>query len=681
MGAALAAALGISAVICACSSKPPEVVRPIDTALARVLSPDGKIEGVLEQSNEALLLTLKVDGNTVLDKCKIALDTSLGKIGSKIDLSSPKISVSDARGEISVPLGIRSKSPDNYNSVSVDFGAGAYEIVMRAYNDALAYRFISKLGNGNMKVLKETLELPVPESLDLIAHIERGLKSSSFECPHTRITPKGMKKVKNASLPILMRFPDGKTVAVLESDVSDYPGMRIAAGDDENYPLKAIFAKYPKKFVNKKVYIPKVVEVNDWLVDTKANREFPWRAFVVSRDDSELAGNDTVYKLARPSQGDYSWVKGGMCSWEWWNAFGLKNTPFKPGLNIETYKRYVDFASKNGIPYVLVDAGWLTGADVGEMKEGVHEAIFGDKGLAFDVKALVDYAHSKNVKIVLWLLSQTADMYPGQTFALVKKLGADGVKIDFCDRDDAAAMNFYEKTAKLAAENKLILDFHGCAKPSGLQRTYPNLINFEGVLGNEYNKWSKKVTPSHNVDLIFTRMLCGPMDYTPGGMKNSFSKDFKAVRTDPEVMGTRCHEMSKFVLYYGPLQMMCDSPDAYEACPEVLKFISSCPTSWDETVPLEGKIGEYASIARKSGDTWYVGGMNGTESARGFKVDSSKFLPPDGTYSAELFRDSEKPGAKATDYVREVFDVKSGDILDVKTIGEGGFVLKLSPKK
>ena len=610
------------------------------------------------------------------------MDTDRGFLGKDAELAA-KSKVSH-RGVIENKFGTRKNIVDNYTQLTLDFGK--FNLLVRVYNEAAAYRFVSKF-DGQMVVNNELLELSsVADSDKTIAHVVRGDKTS-FERVFRRQNADALKKQHSASLPFFFE-KSGMKVAVAESAWFDYAGMRISYPADAKSP-KAYFVKCPKKLgfsykgkVGGSEYdgMYVVKETENYIAKTCGSRAFPWRGFIVARKDIDLADNDTVYKLAEPSRiGDASWVKPGTCAWEWWSACQLEGVDFKGGVNNETYRYYIDFAAENKIPYVLLDAGWLTGEDVGGMDDKIDEAMISGKTFV-DVPGLIAYAHSKDVKVLLWCLGQSMDKYGERAFEIMKSWGADGVKIDFIDRDDQQAQGFYERMARIAAQHEMVVDFHGCAKPAGLQRTYPNVVNFEAVRGCEFNKFSAGLEPSHNIDLVFTRMLQGPMDYTPGALRNvsqnGFTKSFKF----PQMKGTRSQMVAQYVLYYAPVQMLCDSASEYKKYPDILHFIANAPTSWDDTKALEGRIGEYVVVARRKGDVWYIGGMNDWN-ARTVTVDLSKFLPEDSEYKVEIIRDSKNSDNLPCDYKREIKEVNSDSVLKIDMSKGGGFAMKLTPKR
>lgn len=635
----------------------------------KLSSPDGKLQAEVSDGAK-LTLNISADGKKLLDNVEFAMLTDKGDMGKNSTALS--CDYSNHRGTIDTVWGIEKSIKDEYNQMVINFKK--FKVVVRAFDDAVAYRFVSNLGDGKMIVNDETLNIPLSDSDKLIAHIEKGVQTS-FEKPYTRLTFGELKKQNphSVSLPLIVDKGSAK-IALVESDVSNYPGLRVAAG--KNGAVSKI-SKYPKAF-KVKVHNRFASEFEDYIASTVASREFPWRAFIVARNDSDLADNQTVFKLAKPCAiSDTSWIKPGSCVWEWWNNWNLQGVDFEAGINEQTYRYLIDFAAENSIPYVLFDAGWLTGKDAGEMVETDEKLAEGKTFI--DVKGLIDYAKSKDVKVILWVLAKSMEKYPQKAFDVMKGWGADGLKIDFTDRDDQTAMEFYENMARMAAERQMVIDMHGCAKPVGQFRTWPNIINFEGVLGGEVNKWSKAITPSHNIDLVFTRMLMGPMDYTPGGLRNTAKGDFSPCYNFPEVQGTRAHQAAMYVVYFAPLQMLCDSASEYLKSPEILKFMAETPTTWDETKVLEGKIGKYVVIARRSGEDWYIGGMCDWD-GKEVEIDLSKILSPDTEYKVEIIRDGANAGRVGTDFKYCVKSLTSADKLKLKMAPGGGFAVKLSPK-
>lgn len=659
----------------------------IEAAEFSVKSPDGKLEAKLEDGKQ-LAFSVTADGKKLLDRAAIGMSTDRGEFGKDASAKGSKTRTVDA--QIKTRFGIKSSIRDNFNEARVDFGS--YSVVVRAYDDAAAYRFVSNGGGGEMTVKSETLVLPLKDSDKVIAHIVPGMRTS-FESVFTRTTAGGLKKLKkgsNASMPFIYE-KGGMKVALAESDWTEYPGLRIAYPQGADSP-RALFAPVPKKLVQKGNQL-QPSEVEDYIAKTKAAREFPWRAFIVARQDKDLAANDTVFKLAAPSKiGDDSWITAGPSVWDWWVNWNTEGVDFKCGFNEDMCKYYADFAAENDIPYITLDAGWHIGRErLGKtylatdartkfIDEYNKDENYVNGKPHVNIPEVVEYAHSKGVKVVIWCLSKVLYAYPEKALDLFKSWGVDGLKIDFSDRDDQLMIRHIENITKLAADRKMVIEWHGCPAPSGLHRTYPNAITFEAVHGAEVNKWAKTVTPSHNVDLIFTRMLLGPMDYTPGGMRNSNERSFKIVKDVPRVQGTRAHMAAQYVLFYSPLQMISDMPSEYMKEQALLDFIASVPTVWDDTKVLCGKIGEYAVIARRSGDKWFLGGMCGAD-GKDVEIDLSKFLPEGEKYLAKIVRDTVNSDDLPEDYKIETMKATSASKLKISMKSGGGFAVKFMPYK
>jgi len=373
-----------------------------------------------------------------------------------------------------------------------------------------------------------------------------------------------------------------------------------------------------------------------------------------------------VFRLGSPNRlADTKWIKPGQVAWDWWNANNIYGVDFRSGINNDTYKYYIDFASKNGIEYIILDEGWYKS---GTVLESVSE---------INVPELCKYGESKNVGVILWVVWKTFWDKIDEAVALYEKWGVKGVKVDFMQRDDQKVVNFYYEAARKTAEHHLLIDFHGAYKPDGLQRTYPNALTREGVRGMENDKWERNITPEHDVTLPFTRMVAGPMDFTPGAMVNMDKANFNPQYTRPASQGTRVHQMSMYVIYESPLQMLSDSPSNYMKEQECTDFLVKIPVVWDDLKVLDAKTGDYLLLARRSGNDWFVGGMTDW-TGRKLELDLS-FLPA-GDYSMEIFRDGINADKYAQDYKHLKINVKSGDKMNVEMAPGGGWVAKISSK-
>ena len=642
-----------------------------------VKSPDGKLEAKIVVSDKTML-SIFDNSKALIENIEIAMDTDKGAIGKNAKVVQVRNSSNDKN--IKTVFGIASSIRDCYNQLELD--CSSFKIQLRAYDEAVAYRFVSNFGDGKMKVFSETLNLPVSAKDTIITQFARG-DITSYEELFTRAKIGDVQKRHSIIMPMLLK-KESSTIAVVESNVQNYPMLRFRKGKAQS--LETYVIKYPKTF-KKPAKFGKHIKLDydtfeDYIANTQATRQFPWRAFIVAGNDADLSVNTTVYKLAEPSRlKDVSWIETGLCVWEWWNFWSLEGVDFETGVNEATYRKYIDFAAEYKIPYVLFDAGWLIGFDVDKMGPNIHERMIDGKPF-LDVKSLIDYAHSKGVKVLLWCLGESLSKYCSESVSLMKSWGADGMKVDFFDRDDQTAMELYYRIAAMAAKYKMVVDFHGCAKPAGLERTYPNVINFEAVRGLEMNKFSpaaNAITPSHNVDLVMTRMLQGPMDYTPGAMRNVAQWRYSPNTMAPVSMGTRAHQVALYGLFYAPLQMLCDSPSEYAKYPQTISLLATMPTTWDESKPIEAKIGEYVVLARRKGDVWYVSGICNNKGKK-VSIDLSKIVPK-GSYKAEIFRDTVNSNRTPQDYKLEIKTLSSADKLNLEMKQGGGFMVRLSPEK
>jgi len=396
---------------------------------------------------------------------------------------------------------------------------------------------------------------------------------------------------------------------------------------------------------------------------TRGTREFPWRVLVIAPRDAVLLESDIVYRLAsETSMADTSWIRPGKVAWDWWNANNVYGVPFRAGVNTDTYKHYIDFAAAHGIEYVILDEGWYP---LGDLLSVVPQ---------MDLDAIAAHAREKKVGLILWVVWKTFDDQMAAALDKFEAWGVAGIKVDFMQREDQWMVNFYERVAREAAKRRLLVDFHGAYKPTGLSRTYPNVLTSEGVLGLEQSKWSDLASPENAVTFPFIRMLAGPVDYTPGAMTNATKADFKPIFNRPMSQGTRCHQLAMYVVYESPLQMLADSPSNYVREPESLAFLSAVPTVWDETRVVSAAVGEHILVARRSGREWYVGALT-SWTPRDLEVDLS-FLGA-GTFDADLYRDGPNADRAGVDYVRETRAVTAADRLKVHLAPGGGFAARL----
>jgi alpha-glucosidase len=552
----------------------------------------------------------------------------------------------------------RAEVRDQFNERRIDF-AGDYSLVVRAYDDGVAYRFETRLP-GEIQVVAEDATLRFagdhsmyfPEETSLLSHQERSYK-------RVTISQVG---AKFSSLPAIVEVPGGPKVAITEADLFDYPGMDLTGGDEPN-SLKGLFPYYPAKVDLKRDRDEDVVAREPYMAKTKGTREFPWRVLVLASRDTTLLDTDIVFRLASESKlADTSWIRPGKVAWDWWNFNNVYGVPFRAGVNTDTYKHYIDFAAENGLEYVILDEGWYKLGDLLTQMPGI------------DMEAIASHARAKKVGLVMWVIWKTLDLQMAQALDQFEKWGVKGIKVDFMQREDQWMVNFYERTAIEAARRKLLVDFHGAYKPTGLYRTYPNVVTSEGVLGLEQGKWGDLASPDNAVTFPFMRMMAGPVDYTPGAMLNATKADFRPVNNRPMSQGTRCQQLAMYVVFESPLQMLADSPSNYRKEPESLAFLSAVPTVWDETRVIGAAIGEYILVARRSGRDWYIGALTSWKS-RDLEVPLD-FLGQ-GAWEADIYRDGPNADRAGVDYAREKRPVSSTDRLRIHLAPGGGFVARI----
>ena len=553
---------------------------------------------------------------------------------------------------------------DNCNFLELEF-TGGRKLQWRAYDNGVAYRWCVA-SRTPFHVKDECATISFPEESEIWYPAENNGFYSANEQKFTRMPLKDLEPGRLASLPVLYGSGESK-VLITESDLLDYAGMWMVK--EEGLAMKAVFPTYPKCLRKSGDRDEFVDEREDWIASYQSGTTFPWRIFAIADEDKQLLTNTLVYQLATPAEGDWSWVRPGKVQWDWWHDLNLTGVDFKAGLNTETYRYYIDFAASKGIDYIILDEGWSTREDILEINPDI------------DVPWLVDYAAGKGVDVVLWCTWLKLDERLEEAMDKFAEWGVKGIKVDFMSRDDQPMVQYYTRVSEAAAKRHLLVDFHGCYKPTGLYRTYPNVITYEGVYGMEQSKVDaeKVIGPKHNVTLPFTRMVAGPMDYTPGAMQNAHKKDWHPDYCSPMGMGTRCHNLAMYVIFESPFQMLCDSPSNYMKEPECMDFLSQVPTVWKNTVPLEAKVGEYVVVARESEDgTWYLGAMAG-ESAHSFDIKLD-FLA-EGKYQVEVWRDGANAAKHAEDFARKTLAVSNEDNLEVRMCHEGGYVAIFKPVK
>lgn len=631
-----------------------------DREMAHLIQSPNKEITLRVKTTDRIYYSVEFKGKKLLWYSPISMTLDNGKVLGR----NPRVKhswQSTVDDIIKTVWGIRSEIKEQYEELVLEM-EGRYNLIFRVYDDGVAYRFQTKFSK-KIKVVAEEVAYRFLENAELLAHVV-GDFQTSYEKLYTSYKIADIVEEEFISLPLLVKHKTAK-ILIAESDVFDYPGMYISRiGNNNRFDMQGLFPAYATKTEMGGLcqFNDRVIERADYIAQTDGNRVFPWRLMVIAEEDKDLVNSDLVYKLARPCEIEIDWIKPGKVAWDWFNDWNLTGVDFETGVNNQTYEYYIDFAAKNNLEYVILDEGWSDVFDLLLQKPTV------------DVPHLVQYAKKKGVQIMLWAVWHTLDRQMEKALDQFVNWGIAGVKVDFIDRDDQYAINFYERAAKETAKRKLLLNIHGCSKPTGLHRMYPNVINYEGVRGNEYNKFDKDETPDHNVNLAYTRMVVGPMDYTPGSMRNSTKGKFFMDGSNPMSHGTRAHQLAMYVVYYAPMQMLCDAPTAYEKYPEILEFLSIVPTIWDETIVLDGVVSEYVVVARKKGEDWFIGALT-SWTPREITLDFS-FLEK-SNYEATLYLDGVNANRHAEDYQVKKQMIKRGDKINIDLKAGGGAALYL----
>ncbi|RZT95493.1 alpha-glucosidase [Ancylomarina subtilis] len=625
----------------------------------KLKSPNKKIS-VSIQTGSKLTFTVKHNQTSLIAPTEIAMELEGGIILGENPVVTKKNS-STVNRELRPE--VREKNEiiiENYNELKLSFKQ-SFDLIFRAYDNGIAYRFETRLP-GEITVKSETGKYNFPDNKLVYWPRERSFHSNNQV--YYDFTSLGELSSKDlGSLPVLMTSENAPSILIGETDLEDYPGMWFNGANGNS--LVSTFPAYPNKTEQVGDRDVFVRSRQNYIAKTEGSRTFPWRYVAIAENDGDLITNQLSWLLADSCViDDTSWIKPGKIAWDWWNANNIYGVDFRAGVNTETYKYYIDFAADYGLEYIIMDEGWY---ELGDLLKIVPE---------IDMEELTSYAKEKGVGIILWVVWKTLDDQLEVALDQFQKWGIKGIKVDFMDKDDQWMVNYYHKIARECAARQLLVDFHGSYKPGGIRRKYPNVLTREGVNGGEQYKWSMRQTPEHNLTTPFTRMVAGPMDYTPGAMHNAQKKDYKPIFDTPMSMGTRCHQLGMYVVYESPLQMLCDTPSNYKKEPECMEFLSAVPSVWDETKVLNAKISDYIVVARRTGKEWYIGAMTDWDK-RELTFDLS-FLA-EGNYKMILYRDGDNADRNAIDYKKEVKTVNATDKLTIKLAPGGGWVARLIP--
>lgn len=631
-------------------------------------SPDGRVTSHISVADETTY-TVEYDGKQVIMASPMAMELADGTAWGR-NAAVKKAARRSVSEQVASPFYRSAEMTDTYNALTLTM-KGDYSIEFRAYDDGIAYHFATTKKEP-FCVKNETVcyqfahdggaTVPYVSHGDDAGGYEEQFYNS-FENLNTKCL---LSEMKNhlAFLPLVVRQGD-VSVCISESQLEDYPGLYLV-NNNHSTALRGVFAPYPKRMEqggHNRLQM-EVKEREDFIAKVDAPRGFPWRMAIVGSDVAIASSNMTYLLADRCRIADTSWIRPGKVAWDWWNDWNICGVPFKSGINNDTYKYYIDFASRHGIEYVILDEGWAVNLQA-DLMQVVPE---------IDLKMLVGYAKERNVGLILWAGYYAFARDMEHVCQYYSSMGIKGFKIDFMDRDDQLMTAFNYKAAAMAAKYHLVIDLHGSHKPAGINRTYPNVLNCEGVHGLENLKWStaEKDQLEYDTEIPFTRQVGGPMDYTQGAMHNASEGNYYPSNSEPMSQGTRCHQLGLYIVFDSPLNMLCDSPSNYEKEPESTDFIASVPTVWDETRVLCGQIGQFIVTARRSGSVWYIGGISNKQ-ARDVQIDLS-FLPGHAT-TATAFLDGPNADRKGCDYVCKQIEIPSSRQLTVKMQPGGGFAM------
>ena len=631
-------------------------------------SPDGRFE-VRIQLGEDLSYSVLWSGQTVVCPSCVGMELADGTVLGKTPELAAR-TTSSMHETIKAPLYRFSEFNTAYQELDLRM-KDSYGVIFRAYNEGVAYRLYTQF-DSNIEVKNERAEFNFPEDWTAWIAYSTNQKdpfATSFENLYATVPLSKVNRKTLAFTPTTLDLGGGRKLTLAESDLESYPGMFLKATEGRGFT--GVFAPVPVKLeADPSARQEKVKEYGNVIARTQGKRTFPWRVILMTESDKELPVSKLLYALASPSRiEDISWIHAGKSAWDWWSEWGVYNVDFKVGANTQTYKYYIDFAAKYGLEYMTLDASWyhLQNGDMMKTTEWV------------DMPAVAAYAKERGVGLVLWTAFAVLDRQLEEACKYYSSLGIKGFKVDFLERDDQLAVEQAYRIAETAARYHLILDYHGFYKPTGLNRTWPNVVNFEGVYGLENAKWmdSDVDMPKYDVTMPFMRMMAGPVDYTPGAMRNAIRSNFKSIYKEPMSQGTRCHQLAEYIVFDAPFAMLCDTPVLYEQEPEYTRFLASIPVEPDETQILSAELGKYIVTARRKGDVWFVGGLTGWNVKQ---VDIPfSFLKKGQVYQAVLYKDGVNAERRGADYTVDRFMVNSADTRSVRMSSGGGFALRLTP--
>ena len=641
------------------------------TSSRQLVSPNGRLVAQIGMQDGQVCYTLSVDGKCIVEKGLAAMN-----VNGKTEKPSLRLLRRETRQEHIDAFAYRQKAFDVTYNLEHYRLTSALDMEFRVYDDGLAYRFV-QTNRKPLVVDNETFAItPVGDPKTYAAYSTKPEKpeAMAFQNIYT-FDALSHHPAEWAFLPVTFDFgaQSGVKLTLLEADLEAYPGMFVSPQEGR---VEGRFAHYPKRMDYYRYRgMSYVAETEAFIAKTQGQRTFPWRVLCVTTDDCQMPTSNLVYALAAPNRiGDTAWIHGGKSAWDWWHDWNLKGVPFKAGINLDTYKYYIDFAAKYGLQYAILDEGWYD-SNKGEIMQSIPD---------INVQELVDYGRQKGVGIILWTVFNVLDEHLEEACEKYAKMGVKGFKVDFLDRDDQTAVEMAYRIAEACARHHLMLDYHGFWKPTGMNRTYPNVVNFESVFGMEEVKWNadKKDMPLYDVTFPFIRGMCGPVDFTPGAMRNASLKDFRDVYDHPMSMGTRCHQLAHYVVHDSPLTMLADAATSYEAEPDYTRFLASIPNEVDETRVIAGKLGEYIVVARRSQGGWWIGAQTNWN-ARDLELNLVEALGLDraSAWKAVVYADGPNAEKNAEDYQVSVVDERKAlQSMKLHLASGGGCVIHLQGK-
>lgn len=635
-----------------------------------VFSPDKTLELRITQGSP-LTVSVYKGGELLLapSPIRMTLDDGTAYEGKG---KAGRVSLTDRT--VDSPIYKKAQICDRFRERTISFGA--FDLVCRAYDNGAAWRFVSR-SKQPFKVVSETMEYRFPDDWTAwIPYNNASDRSSylaqlacSFENTYSHVPLSEWNPKRLAFTPLVVDAPGGRKICLAEADLLHYPNMCLSRPEGAE-GIQGFFAPYPAETalddhgINKKS-AQKVVSHSDYLAECGPGEQFPWRIFEVEDSDAGLLDSDLVYLLSAPAEGDFSWVVPGKSAWDWWAGYHLPGAGFEGGIDTRSYCYDIDVAAQLGLQYILIDAGWYERGS-GDLFQVVPD---------LDLKAVVDYGRSKGIGVILWAGSYPFEKDMEKVCSHYSEMGIRGFKVDYFDRGDQYAVDLTRRIAEMCARYHLVVDYHGVPKPAGLCRTWPNVLNYEAVFGMEQLKWNKGCDMvTYDVTFPFARLVAGPADYTQGAMINATREQFQAVYEAPMSQGTRCRQVAEYVVFHSPLVMLCDAPSNYMANIETARFIAAIPTVWDETLPLESRMGELVSIARRKGDEWFVGAICDW---KGRELDLDLSFLGDGEFEAEIMQDGPDAGENAASYVHETQRIGAERSFHARLAPGGGIALHI----